>query len=327
VKRPGLIVRARRGYLASPRPAPPDSRPLESAASANPGNSLQTVPRPATPTAVPDAGNGLGTTLRPGSSPTDTTSSLEASRSVAVTRTAEAGSTTGAADITGGSRRLRPDASRHVETLVTSAPANAAATTGWEAYQRGDLESARSELAAAAADAAARPWIPYALGQASYGLRDYAGAVSAWERVRTAAPEFEPVYFDLLDGYLQQKAYDKAVRVMRDARERWPRDPEVLEALGVAQVWRNALDDAVGSFEQAIALSPDDGLGYFNLGKALELRYRASRRWVQQLRSWVANDTDRKNAAANYQRSASLGGPFENAAREGLTRLEWVEKK
>jgi VWFA-related protein len=327
VKRPGLLVRARRGYLASPRPVLVDSRPVvDPAAGANTGNGLQTVQRPATPPSVPEAG----------SSPIETPpASLEAFRSMAIARAPESAVVSApdtapgarAGEITGGSLRLRPDASRHVETLVNNAPVNAAATTGWEAYQRGDLEAARSALTMAAAEPSARPWVHYALGQASYGLRDYPSAVGAWERVRATTPEFEPVYFDLLDGYLQQKEYDKAVRVMREARERWPRDPEVLEALGVAQVWRNALDDAIGSFEQAVALSPDEGVGYFNLGKALELRYRASRRYVQQLRSWVANETDRKNAVASYERYVSLGGPFENAAREGLIRLGWVEKR
>ena len=149
----------------------------------------------------------------------------------------------------------------------------------------------------------------------------------AWERVRRTTPEFEPVYFDLVDGYLQQKDYDKAIRVMRDAKDRWPRDPEVLQALGVAQVWRGALDDAVESFGQAVALSPDEGVAHFNLGKAFELRYRASRRYVQQLRAWVANDNDRAKAIASYQRYLTMGGPFENAAREGLSRLEWTVKQ
>lgn len=209
---------------------------------------------------------------------------------------------------------------------MSSAPASAAATTGWEAYQRGDLESARSSLAVAAEDGSSRPWVHYALGQAKYGLGDFPGAVAAWERVRATTPEFQPVYFDLVDGYLQQKDYDKAIRVMRGAKGRWPGDPQVLAALGVAQIWRGALADAVGSFQQAIALAPEDGVGYFNLGKALELRYRASRRYVQQLRAWIGNDEDRTNAIANYQRYLTIGGPFENAAREGLSRLEWDKK-
>src|SRR5207247_368985 len=83
----------------------------------------------------------------------------------------------------------------------------------------------------------------------------------------------------------------RAIRVMRDARERWPRDPEVYEALGVSQIWRGAYDDAIASFQQAVALVPNEGLGYFNLGKAYELKYRNSRRYVQQLRTWYSDAT------------------------------------
>jgi VWFA-related protein len=307
VKRPGLVVRARRGYVASPRPSPAEPRRTDSSTAIPPGpesvgDGLEAVPASAAAAAAiaPTAASSstLGTVSRP--SPTASTASTPT--------------------------RLRPDALTHVETLVKDAPVNAAATTGWEAYQRGDLERARASLAVAAAGGSARPWVHYALGQAQYGLKDYAGAVAAWERVRDTTPEFEPVYFDLVDGYLQQKEYDKAIRVMRDARGRWPLDPEVVDALGVAQIWRGALDAAVESFEQAITLSPSDATRYFNLGKALELRYRASRRYVQQLRSWVANENDRTNAIINYQRYLAIGGPLDNASREGLIRLGWMDK-
>src|SRR5207244_1613685 len=95
---------------------------------------------------------------------------------------------------------------------------------------------------------------------------------------------------------------------------------------GVVQVWRGALDDAIRSFETAIALAPDESVGFFNLGKALELRYRASRRYVQQLRSWVANETDRKDAIANYERHLSKSGPFERAGRPGEAQIILLEE-
>ena len=88
--------------------------------------------------------------------------------------------------------RARPDAASHLALLGQNAPANAAATAGWEAYSRGDLESARSSLTSAAADASARPWVHYALGHTEYARGDHANAIAAWERVLAASPEFEP---------------------------------------------------------------------------------------------------------------------------------------
>jgi len=88
-----------------------------------------------------------------------------------------------------------------------------------------------------------------------------------------------------------------------------------------------ALDEAVKSFTQAVAKAPADANGYFNLGTALELRYGKSRRYYVPTKSWIGNDDDRKAAIENYQRYLSIGGPFEKAARDGLTRLTWTPKQ
>lgn len=302
VARPGLVVRARKGYVATPRaaaalavttigaaavprsapvpdPAPDEVRepaPVESAAPPGSPGSNDAVIVPATP-----AGNGV---------------------------------------------RLRPNVAAHVTDLAANEGPDKDATAGWEAYQRGDVATARTFLATVAARRTAPAWVHYALGQSEYALRDYPAAVGAWEKVHGSAPDFEPVYFDLVDGYLQLKEYDKAIHVLRTATERWPRDPEVFNALGVVQTARGSLDDAVKSFGQAIAAAPADAIGYFNLGKAMELRYYRSRHYVQQLRTWVANDNDRARAMENYERYLNIGGPYADAARAGLTRLNWVPK-
>jgi tetratricopeptide (TPR) repeat protein len=161
----------------------------------------------------------------------------------------------------------------------------------------------------------------------NYALRQFREAAAAWEHVRAGSPDFEPVYLDLVDAYLQLREHDHAIRIARAAIERWPADPEPPNALGVVQTVRGALDDAVKSFQSAVAIAPDDTTGYFNLGKALELRYFRSRRYVQQLRAWVANDRDRDASIANYQRYLEMGGPYADAARSGLERLKWMPSK
>ncbi|HYM22192.1 MAG TPA: tetratricopeptide repeat protein [Vicinamibacterales bacterium] len=222
--------------------------------------------------------------------------------------------------------RLRPGAVRHVEDLgsIGSAARDANAEAGWQAYQRGDLESARTSLAAAAGASGAHPWVHYALGQANYGLRQYRDAVTEWQKVLAAAPEFEPVYFDLVDGCLQLKDYDLAMRTIRTATTRWPKDAEVFNALGVVQVARGALDDAIKSFGEAIATAPKDGVGYYNLARAHDLRYVRSRRYVTTTRTWFESKPDKDAAIENYNRYLSIGGPFEKSAREALTRLGWT---
>lgn len=305
VNRPGITSRARRGYVATLRPVPATTKAAE------PAN---------TPAAAAVSDPGAAAPV-PAALPAPDASSPATATAVSPAPAA-AGSMIPSAMSSTSTMRLRPDASKHVEALAADAP-DAAASAGWSAYQRGDVESARRSLAAAATSPSARPWVHYALGQASYALRQYQESVDEWEKVRSRAPEFEPVYFDLVDGYIQLRDPDKAIRVLRAAKSRWPNDAEVDNALGVVQVGRGALDDALQSFSHAMTVAPRESTAYFNLAKTLELRYVRTRRYVQQTRTWVANKADLENAIANYKRYLELGGPLEHSAREGLARLGW----
>jgi VWFA-related protein len=298
VARPGVSVRARRGYVAVPRPAAKETM------TAGRDEPAAAAPEPAVNIEEPS----------PVVAPAVEALPVEGTR---VARAAPAAT----------GLRVRPDADTHATTLAAGrAPRDPDATAGWEAYQRGDVETARERLAVAAARSTADAWVHYTLGMSDYALRRFREAAVAWEHVRSAAPDFEPVYFDLVDAYLQQKEHDAAIRIARVALGRWPRDPELSNALGVIQTARGSLDDAVKSFQSAVAVAPSDATGYFNLGKALELRYFRTRRYVQQFRRWVSNESDRTDAAQNYEHYIALGGVYSDAAREGLVRLKWVAK-
>lgn len=300
VKRSGVSVRARRGYVAAP-PAP-----------------LTQVQTAAAPHAA----------IAPAA---DAVEPAEPSANVATAEPeAEAVSVDGrivAQSKSANGIRVRPDAAAHADALAGATTVrDADATAGWEAYQRGDVETARERLASAAARNGSDAWVSYTLGMSNYALRRFREAGGAWERVRAAAPEFEPVYFDLIDAYLQQKEHDQAIRIARAGLERWPFDAELHNALGVVHTTRGSLDDAVKAFQAAVTAAPTDSTGYFNLGKALELRYFRSRHYVKQLGKWMANDSDRTNAVDNYQRYIEMSGPYTDAARAGLTRLNWIAK-
>jgi hypothetical protein len=83
----------------------------------------------------------------------------------------------------------------------------------------------------------------------------------------------------------------------------------------------------VKSFQSAVTIAPQDATAYFNLGKALELRYIRSRRYVQQLRSWVSREPDRLAAIENYDKYIAMGGVYIDAARAGVARLNWIPAK
>lgn len=213
-----------------------------------------------------------------------------------------------------------------IAELARGAPAargdgNAAA--GWAAYERGDVTTAATELSAAVASGDTRPWVRYALGFAHAARGEWNAAVQAWQQVRTDVPEYQETYFDLADAYLQLGDAGAALAVLRDAEKRWPADAEVYNALGVVQVSRGALDDAVETFEKAVRSAPNDSLGYFNLGRAYSMRYFKSQRYSGSRRTWVANSRDRDLAAAQFQKYLALGGPYKQQAEEALAALAW----
>ncbi|MCA1563108.1 MAG: VWA domain-containing protein [Acidobacteria bacterium] len=302
VQRPGLTVRARRGYFATPPAARPATLSAAGGIAATPG------PVPALDAPIlgapafavyPVSAESLPDALAVGPSITERK----------VRDLMDRG------DPAPGDRdgfRLAPHG------------ANEAASRGWTQYQRGDVAGARDFLAEASADPGAPPWVPYALGQSEFALQHFDKAAASWQRVRTLAPAFRPVYFDLADAFLQLRAYGEAVAVLRDAARVWPNDPEILNALGVVQVRRGALDDAIESFDRAIAAAPDDGDGWFNRGRAMEMRYQRSRRYIEAMAQWVGSDGDRRKAIESYERYLAIGGAFETAVRESLQRLRWT---
>jgi len=317
VKRPNVATRARRGYVAgeSLRAIEPSARPANTD-SGTPDAALRSVAPRADPAPAAEPARGVEP------APVSVVQPAEAAEPAAVDGSVVHHEAAGAG------LRLRPDADTHANTLAASNRArDPEATAGWEAYQRGDVETARAHLSAAAARSGHDAWVYYTLGLSNYALRQYKEASSDWERVRSAVPDFEPVYFDLIDAYLQQKEHDTAARIARAGIERWPKDPELLNALGVVQTSRGALDDAVKSFQTAITVAPQEATAYFNLAKALEMRYTRSRRYVQQLRSWVAHEPDRESAIQNYQRYLALGGAYADSAKAGLARLQWTPKQ
>ena len=313
VKRAGLRVRARKGYLALepsrmtiPRPitAPPLAPEPDGPAPSPP---FEPPAPPEWPTAIPGL-PALPAASRPAAT---------ATRGV---RTGAAGS---AAEP--GVLRMRPDAGKRIRELSggETSSATALAAAGWAAYQHGDIEEAIGPLSEAARQPDVRPWVLYALGLSQGALGQPREAIVTWERVRQAAPEFAPVYIDLAATHASLSDLTQALAVLRDAEQRWPRDPEVLNAIGVVHFRRGALDEAIDAFTKAAVAAPDDALAHLNLGRAYELRFTRSRRYVTSQRRWVVDEGDRRKAAEHYQHYVRIGGPYVNAATDGLQRLEW----
>lgn len=309
VRRDGVTVRARKGYLAVAPAAGP-------AVPAAPAPAVSATP-PAPPPGADATPPGAAPTARPADAP------LAAVTAVPGVPAAGAAPPPPAEAMV-GPIALRPDSGGRVRDLASSAqgggPGAKAASDGWSLYGKGDLEGAERLLAQAAQQGAA-PWVSYTLGFAQAGLRNAPGAIQSWERVRAAVPEFEPVYLDLADVYVQWGDADRAVEVLRAAERRWPADVDVLNALGTIQVRRNALGDAIDTFEKAAKADPKDPLAFFNLGRTYELRYFAMRRFSRPSSRWVDNPELLNKAIENYEACTKLGGTYAEDARAAIERL------
>jgi tetratricopeptide (TPR) repeat protein len=289
VKRPGVEVRARKGYLAVP------------VAAAGTG-ATPAAPPAAPPIAAPSA--PLPSAATPAVDPANVPAGLATSPLV-----------------------MRPDTATRVRNLETMSPGAGAvkdaASQGWEHYRKGDLEGAEQSLDQAAAQAGAAPWVHYALGFAKLGLKKPQEAAVSWERVRASAPQFTEVYLDLADAYIMLDDPGRAVTVLRDAEHRWPANADVLNALGTVQVRRGALNDAIDTFRDAIERQPKDSLAYFNLARTHELRYYQMRRFSRPGARWIDNPEELKKAGEYYEAYVKMGGPYVDEARAGLQRVRF----
>ena len=322
VKREGLRVRARSGYLALPparmllpQPVKPpggaDSVPVDRAEAAS--GSAADAPAPKPPD-VPPAG------VPPADPPSPAVSAPASSAGIA---SETSPGSPGAA--TAPAVRLRPDTEGRIRALSSrdTADAGAAATRGWEAYQRGDVEAAEAALVTAASNPGVRPWVLYTLGMSQAGLGRVDEAIVSWERVRAAVPDFEPVYMDLADTYAAKSDLTSALAIVREAEKRWPNSADVQSAIGVIHVRRGAMDEGIKALEKATTLTPDDPLAFLNLGRAYALRFHRGRRYVTSQRRWVAPEGDREKAIDAFRKCVDLGGPYADAANAEMSVLEW----
>ena len=325
VSRPGVKVRARRGYLALEpaallRPTAAASPKCVVTGGESPAGSSGTKAGSVTPD-LPHVPVSPGLLALP--------------ETLMVSLPGEAAAAAERSGTPAAAVRTRIDAGKMVMALGRSASApkassggfgetrSAEAERGWAAYEKGDVELAARHLGEAAKAPDARPWVVYALGLSQFALRRFSEAAQAWERVRLEVPEFEPIYFSLADAYGLQHEEGTALKVLREAERRWPADAEVANAIGVIQIRRGALDAAVESFERATTIAPQDGLGYFNLTRAHQMRLLKSQRYDRQMQKWIGGDEDRRRAVANFQKYLALGGPYDRQAQEALASLAW----
>jgi hypothetical protein len=93
--------------------------------------------------------------------------------------------------------------------------------------------------------------------------------------------------------------------------------------MGVLQIRRGTLDSAIESFSHATTVAPQDGLGFFNLGRAYQMRALKFQRYDSARERWVGGESDTEKAQAAYEKYIQIGGPYVQQAKEALQVLAW----
>ncbi|MCP5158188.1 MAG: PEP-CTERM system TPR-repeat protein PrsT [Gammaproteobacteria bacterium] len=109
----------------------------------------------------------------------------------------------------------------------------------------------------------------------------------------------------LVQAYLQQKEFDKAIAVAKELTEKRPNEPAAFNLLGAVYLAKGDDDEAArAAFEQALKLKPDHVSAQMNLA-ALETK--AGNRAGAQLRYRQILERDPDNLAALVRLAALLG--------------------
>jgi arylsulfatase A-like enzyme/Tfp pilus assembly protein PilF len=191
----------------------------------------------------------------------------------------------------------------------------------FEAYDRGQFETAARGFESAIVGGRAAFDIHYYLGAAYLRLGQPARAVQPLRDAVGKNPAYSPSSVQLASALLQLKRRDEALGVLREALERNPRDAGVHAYLGYAARLGDDSRGALREYEAARALDPSD----FDTRMSLSALYRDSGNSVRALEEVDAAIALRpRDDGAHNQKGMLLGGlgrfaeaaaAFEQAAR------------
>src|SRR6266404_4564032 len=103
------------------------------------------------------------------------------------------------------------------------------------------------------------------IGQASLERGDFPAAVGALEKAYGLAPDSPEVVRSLLLSYLHAGQVATALRLGRQATERWPQDPHLHHWLGLAYFKSGQNSEAHTELKQAVELDDASFGGHFDL--------------------------------------------------------------
>jgi tetratricopeptide (TPR) repeat protein len=117
-------------------------------------------------------------------------------------------------------------------------------------------------------------------------------AVVSYEKAIVFDPNLIPAYIRLSSAYAGGGDYERAIELLLEARERKPRNPEVLSMAGRVAIMKRDFDQAAQLLEEAVRLDSTDLFSRNDLATALMLSGREDQA-VSQWRSILRENPDR----------------------------------
>jgi predicted CXXCH cytochrome family protein len=202
------------------------------------------------------------------------------------------------------------------------------------------LRSARvrasEEYVAAQRYAADRPEAHVNLGTYFARQGHFAEAQAEFAIARELDPSFVPAYVNSADAYRAGNRDADALRVLEEARERAPKNPDVEFALGLTEARLKDREATVAALERAAALAPDVARYSYTLAialhsfdrtsEALKVLERAAAKWptnrnVLLARATMLRDAGQRDAARKAAEALAAAFPGDPDASTLLEQI------
>nr|MBP7321821.1 tetratricopeptide repeat protein [Deltaproteobacteria bacterium] len=182
--------------------------------------------------------------------------------------------------------RDRKKAHQHDSSNGKSAAANRARLImqGREAYQAGDLTSARKIFLKVISKDAGNAEALYSLSCIAHDRKLYADAIEYLGKLRELHPDHRPGLFLLGSAYISTKSYGEAAEIYQVTVKMNPNDAEGWYNLGFVAGAQNNLDEAVAYYEKALSLNDRYTDASYNIGciRLTQHRYEEAEQWFQK---------------------------------------------
>lgn len=202
--------------------------------------------------------------------------------------------------------------------------------TGCQTKQTTSSVNSQADLAfAGGADRPPTPTTLNAMARLLIGQNRDTEAAGVLRRVMLEHPNFVPAYVEMAGIHMRRGHVDRAIATLATAHRISPKDPVVLNNIGMCWMMKNDAETALRYFVQASEVDPENGRYWSNQAVALGTigRYDESLAFYMKLMEpaeahynvgvLCKSRNDLARAEIEFQRARDLGFVFEDEEKQG----------